>query len=31
MSIHPRYKALFALLAALVLALAVAACGDDDE
>ncbi len=31
MSTTARYKGLFALLAALVLALAVAACGDDDE
>ncbi len=31
MSSNARYKGLFALLAALVLALAIAACGDDDE
>ena len=31
MSTHPRLRALFALLAALALTLAVAACGDDDE
>jgi osmoprotectant transport system substrate-binding protein len=31
MSSNARYKGLFALLAALVLALAVAACGDDDD
>jgi osmoprotectant transport system substrate-binding protein len=31
MSTNARYKGLFALLAALVLALAVAACGDDDD
>ena len=31
MSTTARYKGLFALLAALVLALAVAACGDDDD
>jgi len=31
MSTNPRLRALFALLAALVLALAVAACGDDDD
>jgi osmoprotectant transport system substrate-binding protein len=31
MSTSARYKGLFALLAALVLALAVAACGDDDD
>ena len=31
MSTHPRLRALLALLAALALALAVAACGDDDE
>jgi glycine betaine/choline ABC-type transport system substrate-binding protein len=31
MSTNPRLRALFALLAALVLALAVTACGDDDE
>jgi len=31
MSTNARYKGLFALLAALVLALAIAACGDDDE
>jgi osmoprotectant transport system substrate-binding protein len=31
MSTNPRLRALFALLAALVLAFAVAACGDDDE
>src|SRR5688500_14045085 len=31
MSTHPRLRAMFALLAALALALAVAACGDDDE
>jgi osmoprotectant transport system substrate-binding protein len=31
MSSTARYKGLFALLAALVLALAVAACGDDDD
>jgi osmoprotectant transport system substrate-binding protein len=31
MSSSARYKGLFALLAALVLALAVAACGDDDD
>jgi osmoprotectant transport system substrate-binding protein len=31
MSSTARYKGLFALLAALVLALAIAACGDDDE
>ena len=31
MSTHPRIRALFALFAALVLTLAIAACGDDDE
>ncbi len=31
MSTHPRLRALFALLAALTLTLAVAACGDDDS
>ena len=31
MSTNPRLRALFALLAALVLALAVTACGDDDD
>ena len=31
MSTNPRLRALFALLAAFVLALAVAACGDDDD
>jgi osmoprotectant transport system substrate-binding protein len=31
MSTNARYKGLFALLAALVLALSVAACGDDDD
>ena len=31
MSTNPRLRALFALLAALTLALTVAACGDDDE
>lgn len=31
MSTNPRLRALFALLAALVLALTVAACGDDDD
>jgi glycine betaine/choline ABC-type transport system substrate-binding protein len=31
MSTHARYQGLFALLAALVLAFAIAACGDDDD
>src|SRR5688500_6712265 len=31
MSTHPRLRALVALIAALALAVAVAACGDDDE
>ena len=31
MSTHSRMRALFALLAALVLAFGVAACGDDDS
>ena len=31
MSTHPRLRALFALIAALALTFAIAACGDDDE
>ena len=31
MSDNPRLRAMFALLAAFVLALGVAACGDDDD